>query len=342
MSVINFCMCISLYFRTLYINGVTVTHVQMYFLQIPRLKRKNSRPPNFPVIQEIVEGDSTTTTAQATDVPKSDVVPKLQHRPTTLTLNESGQSSPKIGLRSFSPSTKPKVTFADKEMVVQSKTMPLRKSLKKGSSEDKSRQPPARRRFMRGGRGSRKMVENSFDADDEEVDSPRTSFSYPAGTWPGHQDSLSTSSSMNTVTTNIDLESLGSPSSADFKTVAAIIHDRQSPPPFDPSDHTHRNIRSFSSNKGSKMLQRQEAVETPSEDDEEDEEEEEEDVSFPKLIMKPTKSSGHGNGNTVSVTMETNNAQSNEDGDEGSDLFQTSLKKSLIFLSSSIPESRVL
>ena len=151
-------------------------------IQVPRLKRKNSRPPNYPAIQEITEVEPLAATP---------VTP--QHRPTKLGLLFESDRSPKMGFRSFSPTNRSKVTFADQVPQVQSKTLPPKRQMKKSDGE--SRQ--SRKRYMRGDRGVRRKVnESSCDADDEEMETPRSSVtSYPSQTWPSRQDSLTSFSS---------------------------------------------------------------------------------------------------------------------------------------------------
>ena len=135
-------------------------------------------------------------------------------------------------------------------------------------------------------------------------------------------------SSINTVTTNLSLDS---PPSSDTKT-EVTVHDLHSSP--SPRHHALEP-----STVSMKVLKRQEAVETPSEDEGEEEmedEDDDDDLSFAKLIVKPAKSNSFS-GNAVPVSLETDESQLYED--DNSDHFQNSLKKSLLYLSSSLPES---
>ena len=186
---------------------------------------------------------------------------------------------------------------------------------------------------MRGERVHRRKVnESSCDADDEEMETPRSSVtSYPSQTWPSRQDSLTSFSSINTVTTNLSLDS---PPSSDTKT-EVTVHDLHSS-----SSPRHHALEP--STVSMKQLQRQEAVETPSEDEGDEEmedEDDDDDLSFAKLIVKPAKSNSFksDSGNAVPVSLETDESQLYED--DNSDHFQNSLKKSLLYLSSSLPES---
>lgn len=230
-----------------------------------------------------------------------------------------------MGFRSFSPSSRPKVTFADQVPQVQSKTLPPKRQLKKSDGH-------SRKRYMRGDRGLRRRHnENSFDADDEDMETPRSSVtSYPSQTWPSRQDSLTSFSSLNTVTTNLSLDS---PPSSDAKT-EVTVHELHSSP-------RHNALEPAIKTSGLKLLQRQEAVETPSEDEGDEEmefEDDDDDVSFAQLI-KPAKSNSFksGSGNAIPVFLEPDEPQLYED--DKSDHFQNSIKKSLLYTSSSLPES---
>ena len=244
-----------------------------------------------------------------------------QHRPTTLGLTFESDRSSKMGLRSFSPNH-PKVTFADQVPQVQSRTLPPRRQMKKSDGENRQ----SRKRYMRSERG-RRPHETSFDADDEEMETPRSSVaSYPLQTWPGKQDSLTSFPSINTISTNLSKDS---PPSSDIKT-EVIVH----------SSPRHNALEPAVKTSGLKLLQRQEAVETPSEDEGDEDMEDEEDnddLSFTKLIPK-SNSFKNGSSNAIPVSLEPDEPQLYED--DNSDQFQNSLKKSLLYLSSSLPESR--
>ena len=320
----------------------------VHVLQVPKLKRKNSKPPNFPAIEELTETESVTSPGAVASKKRTPPVGKLQQRPTTLSLHPdpsgSPQASKKGPIGNASPS-KPKhyVTFAD-QVPEQPKTLPSvskrlaerKKTAKKtAEGEGQARQGLIRKRVMRGGRGMRRkqFMENSFDADDEEMDTPHPIFTYPSNTWP-LKETLSPSSSLTTSPPTID--SISPQNGPESITITAVVHQPPSPPP----DHSPTRGRwkggqsspEADSSKNRGMFARQHNVE-PQSSSYSSEEETEENHSSPRVVVKPSRSNTLPGEDGVPPTAPDNG------GKDSTDLFHKSLQQSLTFLSSSLPET---
>ena len=190
---------------------------QQHQAKVASAKRRNSKPPNFPVILEAArETDATVSsgendTASISELRTSRSTPMLHKRPTTLSLkeNEDFYSSPqerrKKGILKQSPgasvsvaasSVSPRqiLTFAN-ETLNSGDTKPFehtsvkQKDIKENIEESeeeiqKKTMLQHRRRVPRNEHKTRQMKvvpQNSADADGEEsgLDTPRSSISYP-------------------------------------------------------------------------------------------------------------------------------------------------------------------
>ena len=335
-------------------------------LQVPKLKRRNSKPPELLAIEEVTEAESVTSPdIVASKTRRSPPVGKLQQRPTTLSINPEPDDSPLFGkkgvIRNTALSSKQKhyVTFAD-ELPEQPKTLPSaskrltegKKSAKKTAEGERQGRPsPNRKKAQKGERGVRKkqVSEYSFDADDEEVDTPLPSLTYPSHTWPLKgiisPPSSSPSSSLNTATAAVN--SVSPLNGHEPITVTVDVHDQpltsSSPSPdHDPTQQEKRGDNSpmpdSSRNRG--MLAKQHKVEVSSSscsscEEDKMEEEEEENHSSPKVVVKPSrpKAVGGGRGRGGRGTQPAAPRQP-ENSDDSKDLFHISLQQSLPFISS--------
>ena len=204
------------------------------------LKRRNSKAPNFPAIEEIGEPEvlSSANPSEGTKnnnefLEKKSSTSSSQPRPTTLSFkpvediqDSSLEKKHKGGHKSAtsfgSPSifkSKPVVSFSDKlndkvEASPQSKktvgfglrkriqSSPVAEGQKKGYSKQI---PSSRRRTPHNERLKQSNLESGHEADEEDasLETPRTSFSY-SSTWPSDQIDLSNLTSV-PENTNVNL-----------------------------------------------------------------------------------------------------------------------------------------
>lgn len=280
-------------------------------LQVPRIKRKNSKPPTFPVIEEQTEREALSSPDGADDSAFSQT---SLTRPQTLDLKlksvELEVSKPVRNTAPLPHRTKPRhsVTFADQATTLPS---PAKKALeskragtKKGLSprDGISSQSPFKRKMRKFSR-RKQFTENSFDADDEDMEASR---SYSTNTWPLKEDvtmpitSHSASFSQTTPTT----ESVQSKKNEGF-TVNAIVE----PTSTSSNGGTTQNSKS---RRGLLKLSRSIAIE----------EEDSPPLQENTLADNPLTAECDGG---------------NNDG-SSSALFQTSLQQSLPFINPSLPE----
>lgn len=197
----------------------------------PSLKRKNSKAPNFPPIEEKGETDVTAGVQGGLEREKSpdpmvavqDPMPAQSptvNRPTSLAFKppvidktQKQETSSKKGSVSGSPSraphrSRPSVSFADKvsEHSPSRKIFPSLSSklLKTSSPIVEKHTQPARKTYtkptakrgsgrMRGNAGSGQHVQSGFEADEEDaaLETPKTSVSYPVSPYEGLTEGVS-------------------------------------------------------------------------------------------------------------------------------------------------------